>query len=305
MSDPRQPYRVRDWWAIDGDHTLRLEYVLGEDSIVVDLGGYKGDFAEAIHRRYGSTIHIFEPAPAFIERLRQRFAGNPKIHVHGYALGGRDSTLTFWLQEDATSSFSTGAGEQITASVRCISSVLRELAVDTIALIKMNVEGAEYELVEELVESGWIRRIDNLQVQFHNFGPGDADRMRALRDRLAATHFPTYLFGFVWENWRRRDFVSPESASRELSRAMDVSWRTLDVLRERLIDGELATEALREEVRKEVREEVRVLRSRLVDQDSAILALQAATEHLWRLNRLVARFKKFLRRRHHAPTTDS
>ena len=38
------------WVEDKGDETLRLDYSLTEDSIVFDLGGYRGDFAEAIHK---------------------------------------------------------------------------------------------------------------------------------------------------------------------------------------------------------------------------------------------------------------
>ncbi len=85
---------------------------------------------------------------------------------------------------------------------------LAQNGIDQVALAKINIEGGEYELLERLIATGRIRSIENLQVQFHNFWPEAASRMRAIQDALAATHEPTYQYRFVWENWKRRPRVS-------------------------------------------------------------------------------------------------
>jgi len=38
-----QRKRVIPWFAVNGDQTLRLNYDLDANSLVFDLGGYKGD----------------------------------------------------------------------------------------------------------------------------------------------------------------------------------------------------------------------------------------------------------------------
>lgn len=42
---------VRRWFRDKGDSTLRLDYPLNADSIVLDVGGYKGDFSALIHEK--------------------------------------------------------------------------------------------------------------------------------------------------------------------------------------------------------------------------------------------------------------
>ena len=75
-------------------------------------------------------------------------------------------------------------------------------AFDHIDLMKVNIEGGEYDLLEHLVETAVISKIANLQVQFHDFVPNAEARMAAIQACLRQTHVLTYQFPFIWENWR-------------------------------------------------------------------------------------------------------
>ena len=55
-----------NWVRDNGDHTLRLDYDLNEDSIVFDVGGYRGDFTSAIFNKYNCNVYVFEPVSASI-----------------------------------------------------------------------------------------------------------------------------------------------------------------------------------------------------------------------------------------------
>jgi hypothetical protein len=41
----------------------------------------------------------------------------------------------------------------------------------------------------------------NIQVQFHDYTPDAAERMKKIQRALKKTHRTTYSFEFVWENW--------------------------------------------------------------------------------------------------------
>ncbi len=99
---------VRRWFAADGDHTLRLDYELDGNSVVFDVGGYKGDWAEAIFQRYGSTIHVFEPVPCFARQIRERFDGNARILLHEITLADASGTVSMSVAGDETSLCQTG-----------------------------------------------------------------------------------------------------------------------------------------------------------------------------------------------------
>jgi hypothetical protein len=49
------------WWNDKGDETLRLDYPLDSNSVVVDAGGFEGEWAYSICEKYNSTVYVLEP----------------------------------------------------------------------------------------------------------------------------------------------------------------------------------------------------------------------------------------------------
>jgi FkbM family methyltransferase len=193
---------VRRWRALDGDRTLRLEYDLSADSTVLDVGGYEGQWTSDIVAMYGCRVHVFEPIPEFAEQIERRFARNPLVTVHPVGLSVRDGTSVATVAGDASSHLRPG-DHPVEIQLRAAESMIEELGLEQIDLVKINIEGAEYDLLDHLVAVGLMSRIRDLQVQFHTFVPNAVERMHAVRKSLDATHHPTYQYDFLWENWRR------------------------------------------------------------------------------------------------------
>lgn len=193
---------AKRWFADKGDSAHRLNYDLGPESVVVDLGGYIGDFAYEIHSRYESKVHIFEPVPRFYQLCVERFSESPKVVSHCYGLGSKTGSLAISDLADASSLFMTGKEKHHTmVEVRPIVETLNDLGISKIDLLKINIEGGEYDVLQSLISSGWLPRINNLQVQFHTVGSSyEADR-NFIRNELAKTHKETWCYYFVWENW--------------------------------------------------------------------------------------------------------
>ncbi|TMA87233.1 MAG: FkbM family methyltransferase, partial [Deltaproteobacteria bacterium] len=94
---------------------------------------------------------------------------------------------------------------KLTTSVSLVkaSEFFTRAGIETIALMKINIEGGEYDLLDHLIETGFVSRIDNIQVQFHDFVAEAESRMVRIQERLSQTHAITYQYPFVWENWRK------------------------------------------------------------------------------------------------------
>ena len=196
--------RAKDaWFRRHGDDTLRLDYPLTANSIVFDVGGYQGDFAAAIHARFGCFVHVFEPVAVFRERMTERFAGMPKIIIHPFGLAAAAGQVRVNLAAESSSHIKPAGEAGELCELRAFSVVAQSLGVREINLLKMNIEGAEFELIEHMLAQGWAERIVDLQVQFHLFAPQAAKRRRNLRRGLRHTHRLTYEYYFIWENWRR------------------------------------------------------------------------------------------------------
>ena len=77
--------------------------------------------------------------------------------------------------------------------------------VEEVDLMKINIEGGEYELLEQLIETDMMSKIKDLQIQFHNIASDPEKRMQAIQEALKNSRYLTYQYKFVWENWTRRE----------------------------------------------------------------------------------------------------
>ena len=134
---------------------------LDERSVVYSAGvGEDTSFDEALIGRFGCRVHAIDPTPKALEHIeRRRAAGalDQRFECLPYALGAEDGRATFRLpsnDEHVSGSMeaeAAGLGEQtLDVEVRSLASVARELGHDRIDLLKVDIEGSEYQLVEGL-----------------------------------------------------------------------------------------------------------------------------------------------------------
>lgn len=202
-----KPRRFREpamkGWRRDRGEELRYRFAdLRTDSVVVDLGGFRGDWTRRMFERYGCFVHVFEPHPGFASELTGLFADNPRITVHPIALAAEDGWFELSDLGDASSAFRQGE-----AMVRCRSveaaAYLREQGIGRIDAMKINIEGGEFDLLPHLIATGAIASIATLQVQFHRLGEDSPARREAIVRGLEPTHRQSWCYPFVWEEWVR------------------------------------------------------------------------------------------------------
>lgn len=202
-NDIIQHNRVQPWFAIKGDETLRLDYDLNSDSLVFDVGGYKGEFATQILCKYDSNIYVFEPIKDFFGIIKNKFLKNKKVKPFNFGLSGENSSLQISLSDNSSSIYLNGERTE-KIELKSIVEFLKAHNIKEVDLIKINIEGGEYELLESLIANDFINTFKNIQVQFHDFLIGGAkERMNKIQKNLAKTHKLTYQYEFVWENWER------------------------------------------------------------------------------------------------------
>lgn len=190
------------WYREKGDEKLRLDYKLNKDSIVFDIGGYIGDFSNSIYEKYKCKIYIFEPSPLFYKICVERFKNKEKIVCFNYGLS--DSENEFLLSnEKEASSISKKTKDTIgeTVKIRKFSKVFQKLQINQIDLLKVNIEGSEYNLMPHIIEEKLIEKINNIQIQFHIFITEAKDKRKAIINSLRKTHKNDWCYYFVWENW--------------------------------------------------------------------------------------------------------
>jgi FkbM family methyltransferase len=192
------------WFKENGDKTLRQSYDLNEDSVVIDLGGYEGQWTSDIFSRYCCKIHVFEPVHVYAQDIMKRFERNSKINIYDFGLANCNINSSIHLSADGSSMHNIGENDSEQIRLVEAKSFFEENNIKKIDLLKINIEGAEYDLLDHLIETNVISIIDNIQVQFHEFIPDAKQRMNAIQKKLSKTHLLTFQYSFVWENWVKK-----------------------------------------------------------------------------------------------------
>lgn len=186
---------------------MRFEYPLTTDSLIVDAGGHEGNWFMPMWERYHCNIMVFEPVMDFYLKCSQRAYGdnhdvfsNTKIAVFNSALGARECDIPISVQGDSSGIYGSGETQQL-----CIVRDVRMFSgINDWAVLKLNIEGMEFDVIERLIETSMVSRVENIQVQFHRCVPNFEKRYAELRSKLLLTHEPEWDSEPVWQNWKKR-----------------------------------------------------------------------------------------------------
>jgi len=159
----------------------------------VDVGAYCGYFTLLLAKCVGPNGRCLaiEPNPVNAGRVRQAVRLNDlaRVEVIESAVTDHDGAMTFLLEPTGTMGRLAGTvddtmafADAIEVSGRALDSVLDELQVEKVDLVKIDVEGAE-----DLVLDGFRRRLERdrpiLMIEVHAFDPPEA-HARPLTRRL-------------------------------------------------------------------------------------------------------------------------
>lgn len=202
--------------------------LLGNNPIVVDFGCNRGDFAAGFLGRFQCQYRALDANPAMVAAATGRLA----VQVEHCAIGGGDGTIEFFLSSNPeASSIYPGiarAGYQASIQVPLLSygSWVRKQGIKQVALLKIDIEGAELDLFEAW--DGDVARPGQIAVEFHDFlDPSQRPRVRECIKRLQA-------HGYRYLNATRPDHVDCLFVDRSQLRGtrgllLKTRWRVLDL----------------------------------------------------------------------------
>ncbi|MBW4052020.1 MAG: FkbM family methyltransferase [Proteobacteria bacterium] len=175
---------------------------------VMDVGANVGDYTatvlrEADRRRRAVTVCALEPAARSAERLRARFADEPRVTVVEAAAGRQTGLGKLYGGDSGGSQASlisrevlAGSGMVEVAVVR-LDDCLREKSIGRVDLLKLDVEGFELEALEGL---GSQLRPDVVDVIQFEYGGTTLDAGVTLRDLYGLLSRAGYLIGKLLPN---------------------------------------------------------------------------------------------------------
>ena len=194
-----------------GEWTICPE-LLEQRVVVYSMGiGDNIDFELAVMDEWGAEVHAFDPTPpaAWVKNL-----GLPdRFHFHAWAAAAQDGELMLYprIKRDGSTSddmYTLVAGESgrhdgIKVPAKSISSIMATLGHDSVDIIKLDIEGAEYEVLEDLLSEKIRPR--HLLVEFHHRFPGIGKSMTT--DIVRQLQLNGYRILFVSATGREVSFI--------------------------------------------------------------------------------------------------
>jgi len=140
---------------------------LNSDSVVLDLGANRGEFAKQMSARFGGKYFLIEANPQLAEQLR----AEDRFPVWQCAVAAKEGAVDFHIcTNDLGSSLlelpSRYFRETVVIRARRLESLIAEIDARRIDLLKLDIEGAEVSVLRELPEST-LRAIGQITVEFH------------------------------------------------------------------------------------------------------------------------------------------
>lgn len=152
------------WWiATDGLENKSLvifSFGLGEDI----------SFDTQMMEKYNCKVFGFDPTPKSIKYIESMNL-DKKFSLYKCALSDKNGTLTFNLPENEE--HVSGSLENISSNnaieVVCknLKTICEEIRINEIDILKMDIEGSEYKVIENMIESNIFPT--QILIEYHHF----------------------------------------------------------------------------------------------------------------------------------------
>lgn len=193
---------LQQYYADGSDQVLRIDHYqdeITEKSLVVEIGACTGDFTMKLFESFPCHIVAFEPIPELYDVVRSRIGvGERRVAIANIGISATGHPVR--LMVDGPATHLDQEGDLFPAI--SVESLFRDFK--HVDLLVINIEGAEYDLLDRLLDLHLQSCVKNFQIQFHDYFPGADVRMARIQERLRETHELTYQYVFVFENWRRK-----------------------------------------------------------------------------------------------------
>ena len=174
---------------------------LSRKSIVVDVGlGEDVSFSRSLIEKYGCTVHGLDPTPRATKHIKDIKLEH--FILHSYGMAKCSGSATFYLPnntEHVSGSLVSAkhVGKQtIEVQILSLLDTMKLLEVDHIDLLKIDIEGTEYEIFQDSSFHNLAAKIGIICVEFHHRWPEFT--RRATED--AVNKLSKYGYQCVWVN---------------------------------------------------------------------------------------------------------
>lgn len=199
-----------DVWTIKetclDDHYRLRGRPVRPGGVVIDIGAGLGDFAIAAARMHpGARVLAFEPFAASADLCRRNVRLNraANVEVVEAAVGRGRGSIGLDISSPESVQYSTASAQAVGSALRVptegLGEIFAERAIDRCDLLKLDCEGAEFEILLTL-DADILGRIDHISMEYHDgvTAMSHADLEAALRAAgFAVTRVPSPVHGHL------------------------------------------------------------------------------------------------------------
>ncbi len=153
---------------------VRTDLIRPGATVISGGAGKDISFELELARRFDCRIHLFDPSPTGARTLGDPANRHERLIFHPLGLSRDAGTVEFAAPVDPTEgSFRLaegliGGGSEQFACVS-VSRFVRERGLQDLTLLKLDIEGFEYGVIDDVLEAGL--RFDQICVEYHHFMP--------------------------------------------------------------------------------------------------------------------------------------
>lgn len=184
------------------DEPYCYKFPLNDDSIVFSLGGYLGEWDKRIFDLYKCKLYIFEPVADFYNIIVDVMAGTG-AEIYNIGISDKTRNAEIHVKGNASSLYITSGNPQ-QIKLKNIDEFIFEKDITEIDLMKINIEGEEYNILPYMMVTKTICRIKYLLIQFHPFIDKAEEKRQIIIGELSKTHRQIFNKQWEWEVWERK-----------------------------------------------------------------------------------------------------
>lgn len=196
-----------------GSHTVTAEVeavrqlwgpTRNDPKVILDVGANTGRWTTAALAAFpAARLHAFEPSPAAFRQLVASLGQDARVALHAFAVGAENAEAPFFgpapgselgsLTRRRLEHFGIAVSAQETVTVRTLSSWLDQTGLDAIDVLKLDIEGHEFEVLHAAAE-----RLASISIIQFEFGGANIDTRTYWQDfwyLLSGADFDLYRLG--------------------------------------------------------------------------------------------------------------
>ena len=165
------------------------------DCLIYDFGiRQQPEFSVVMHDYFGCEVHGFDPSPVTLEWIQtSEMMNKTRFHFHPYGAGGVDGPVDLYKYDWGQVSIirnveSQDKQETFPLPVKTLATIMKELGHTdrTLDVIKVDIEGSEYQFLEEALDTLGTLPTKQLTVEWHHYafdpryGGGSSPQINAL-----------------------------------------------------------------------------------------------------------------------------